>query len=74
MKDAVKANINMLTALMVVFLTALFAVIGYTFDKRKVIDFTDWCIIFITMLALATAFYVCMILLKKDIKRLEKRK
>ena len=74
MKDAVKANINMLTALMVVFLTALFAVIGYTFDKRKVIDFADGCIIFVATASLIIAFYICMLLLKSEIKRLAKRK
>lgn len=44
--DAVKSKINVLTALMVVFLTALFAVIGYVFVHWREFNVVDVCIIF----------------------------
>lgn len=74
MKDAIKATINIITALMVVFLTALFAVAGYTFDKHKELDIIDMCIVAISVIVLIALFCVCMFLLKKNIKRLEKMK
>lgn len=70
--DAVKSKINVLTALMVVFLTALFAVIGYAFVHWREFDFIDVCIIFGGAFALSVLFCGSMWLLRKEIKILEK--
>lgn len=69
--DAVKSKINVLTALMVVFLTALFAVIGYAFVHWREFDFIDVCIIFGCVFILIVLFCGCIWRLNKEIKILE---
>ncbi len=70
--DAVKSKINVLTALMIVFLTTLFAVIGYTFIHRREFDFTDGCIVFGVMVLLIVVFCGSLLWISKEIKNLEK--
>ncbi len=70
--DAVKSKINAITALMVVFLTALFAVIGYTFIHRREFDFIDGCIVFGVMVLLIVVFCGSLLWISKEIKNLEK--
>lgn len=70
--DAVKSKINVLTALMVVFITALFAVIGYIFVHWNEFDTISMYIVFSAMFGLAISFYICIIWLGKEIKKLEK--
>lgn len=70
--DAVKSKINAITALMVVFLTALFAVIGYIFVHWNEFDFMNGCIVFAGVVALIALFCGSMWLLRKEIKILEK--
>lgn len=69
--DAVKSKINAITALMVVFLTALFAVIGYVFVHWREFDFINGCIVFAGVVALIALFCGSMWLLRKEIKILE---
>lgn len=70
--DAVKSKINVLTALMIVFLTALFAVIGYAFVHRREFDFIDGCYVFGGAFILIVLFCGSMWLIRKEIERLEK--
>lgn len=70
--DAVKSKINVLTALMIVFLTALFAVIGYTFTHKQILSFIDMCYAVSVALALLILFCGSMWLIRKEIKILEK--
>lgn len=49
--DAVKSKINVLTALMIVFLTALFAVIGYIFVHWNEFDTISMYIVLVLCLA-----------------------
>lgn len=70
--DAVKSKINAITALMVVFLTALFAVIGYVFVHWREFDFMNGCVVCCGMVALMIFLYVSVWLLRKEIKILEK--
>lgn len=69
--DAVKSKINAITALMVVFLTALFAVIGYVFVHWNKFDTIDVYVVFGAMFGLAISFFICIIWLGKEIKILE---
>lgn len=70
--DAVKSKINAITALMVVFLTALFAVIGYAFVHRREFNFIDGCYVFGGAFILIVLFCGSMWWLRKEIKILEK--
>lgn len=70
--DAVKSKINAITALMVVFLTALFAVIGYAFVHWSEFNATNMYMIIGAMCGLAVSFCVCIIWLGKEIEVLEK--
>ena len=70
--DAVKSKINVLTALMIVFLTTLFAVIGYAFIHRREFDFIDGCIIFSVMVLLIIIVCGSLLWISKEIKNLEK--
>lgn len=70
--DAVKSKINVLTALMIVFLTTLFAIIGYTFIHRREFDFIDGCYVFGGAFILIVLFCGSMWLIRKEIERLEK--
>lgn len=70
--DAVKSKINVLTALMIVFLTTLFAIIGYTFIHRRELDFVDGCIVFGVMVLLIVVFCGSLLWISKEIKNLEK--
>lgn len=69
--DAVKSLINAITALMVVFLTALFAVIGYAFVHWSEFDAIERYGVTSAMCGLAISFCVCIIWLGKEIKVLE---
>lgn len=69
--DAVKSKINAITALMVVFLTALFAVIGYTFAHKRELNFVDMCYIVGSAFVLIALFCGSMWWLRKEIKILE---
>lgn len=70
--DAVKSKINAITALMVVFLTALFAVIGYTFANKRELNFVDMCYIVGGAFVLIVLLCGSIWLIRKEIKRLEK--
>ena len=70
--DAVKSKINAITALMVVFLTALFAVIGYTFTHKQELNVVDMCYIVGGAFMLIVLFCGSMWWLRKEIKILEK--
>ena len=70
--DAVKSKINAITALMVVFLTALFAVIGYTFAHKRELNFVDMCYIVGGAFVLIVLLCGSIWLIRKEIKRLEK--
>lgn len=73
-KDSVKSSINIFTAIMVVLLTALFAVIGYAFVNYETLSSTKWYAIVVALIVLAVLFYLCVLYIKKDLKRLEKMK
>ena len=69
--DAVKSKINVLTAL-IVFLTALFAVIGYVFVHWNEFKIINACIVFTGAVALIILFCGSIWWLRKEIKILEK--
>lgn len=73
-KDAIKSKINTLTAVMVVFLTALLAVAGYAFVNRREFDFADGCFIVVGVSGLIGVVCGCALWIKKELKRLEKKK
>lgn len=73
-KDAIKSKINTLTAVMVVFLTALLAVAGYAFVNRREFDFVDGCFIVVGVSGLIGVVCGCALWIKKELKRLEKKK
>ena len=71
-KDTIKSKINTLTAVMVVF--ALLAVAGYAFVNRREFDFIDGCFVVVGVSGLIGVVCGCVLWIKKELKRLEKKK
>ncbi|MGX3010897.1 hypothetical protein ACWIUD_04940 [Helicobacter sp. 23-1044] len=73
-KDSTKSKINALISAMVVFLTALLAVIGYAFVNYETLGFFKGCCVVVALIILTILFCLCVFSIKKDLKRLEKMK
>lgn len=73
-KDAVKSKISAFISAMVVFLTALLAVIGFAFVNYEKMSFAKGCAMIAGIVALIALFCATIWLLSKEIKRLEKMK
>ena len=69
-KEEVKSNIELLKALILAFLGALFGVCGFAFLQRKELDLYEFIFLAVVIVFLTSIVCICGVLYNKQRKRL----
>ena len=73
-KDAIKSNINLAIALIVLLLSALFSVLAYLFVNFRGLALLELCIVMLVAISLLSGIICASFLYVKNVRKIEKMK